>query len=276
MSPRRHGVSLHHKPTAFPHHSGGAPWAFTLGKPPRTGASAPVPAPTTTLVKKHGPAFGNVSALSWEARLWLTGCSFRRAFATLLYGVGTSDAVITRLMRHAHGITQARYIDPDPTMERAAVENLPTIFPESETSEDQRVSVSHREWNVKKAPASVADREKSRYLPHATFEAHDNTTPDPVPPLERRTLSQQAPGSGVALSGEHRPGQKASAARRGSPSGGPRDGNSIHSGPQMPICASQMDRVLNLLAESHAGLVAIAGRLGQTEVRHGDGADSED
>ena len=203
--------------------------------------------------------------------------SLRRGFASLLYAAKAPEATITRLMRHALGITQARYIDPDCTLEVEAVESIPQIFPQvsgrPQVSASQTVQRAEDERAVKKVPSLIADVEKSRYGVPATFESNGTTESAPVSTVERRTSSPLAPGADFAVPLATASEHQASAARRGRSSDQPRDGNASRLGQRMPRGTPQMDRVLNLLAEAHAGLVAIAGRLGQAEVCDGGECD---
>lgn len=58
--------------------------------------------------------------------------SCRKWFATELDRAGASPGVVSRLLRHAGSLAEQRYIDPDPSMEIAAVSKLPRLWPENE------------------------------------------------------------------------------------------------------------------------------------------------
>lgn len=56
------------------------------------------------------------------------GC--RKFFASILDRTGASPGVVARLLRHATGITQQRYIDPQISEEIEAVEKIPRLWPD--------------------------------------------------------------------------------------------------------------------------------------------------
>lgn len=56
--------------------------------------------------------------------------SCRKYLATMLDRTGASPGVVARILRHAEGITQARYIDADISAEVEAIQRLPCLWPE--------------------------------------------------------------------------------------------------------------------------------------------------
>lgn len=59
--------------------------------------------------------------------------SCRKYLATMLDRTGASPGTVARILRHAEGITQQRYIDADICAEVEAVKRLPELWPESGT-----------------------------------------------------------------------------------------------------------------------------------------------
>lgn len=172
--------------------------------------------------------------------------SARKSLATWLYNAGVSDAVIARILRHETTMSQARYIDPDPSMEVDAMGRLPRVFPGVENFPDSQV------------PQDKGLRTFSRGIVHdrlkneATFTDHslsDDRLPrqaelSPRSPEGRRTPSLTGSGGRVPQVGVDPGPEEGSAAGRDSPSGESRDEDRPASAGLNGHCGLERDPVL--------------------------------
>lgn len=198
--------------------------------------------------------------------------SLRKAWATMLYDTGASEAVIARLMRHADSITLSRYVDPDTTMEREAAERIPRILDDGQASESSVLAL----WKTGRSERnSTEPLEISSPIPDdapAKTSTPANRTTAPVLRKSSQTEPSQAPGAVLPVAGVGRPGPLASAARRERSSDPSRDGHTPHLRGLNGQSRAASEGVLNLLASAAADLAAAVRSLGQAaEVEHGDG-----
>lgn len=140
--------------------------------------------------------------------------SARKWLATTLDQTGATPGVVSRIIRHAGSLAEARYIDPDVAAEVAAVGRLPRLWPGGEKKSGgaqgpEDAGVSGGDEGAEKENA-LAIGAKGRYVGVATSTGTSAVIPSPansvpIPGAGSLKVSQpitgaQAPGIGSELS----------------------------------------------------------------------------
>ena len=170
--------------------------------------------------------------------------SLRKAFCTMLYATGASDATISRLARHESSITQSRYIDPDCALEVEAVRRLPKIFACGQLTQVPLCQKLRNGAAKKENMHACGAGEVSISSPSdpVTRSAHPHENNPPV----RQTNGVASRGSppGGLFSVDEQPARESSAARRESRLGDSRDENRPRLQPRNGHSRSANDPVL--------------------------------
>ncbi len=146
--------------------------------------------------------------------------SLRKFLATILDQTGASPGVVSRLMRHADSLTQARYIDPPAEEEVAALGRIPALWPET-VGVPQVAECPNQAAGVLQAPGCPPVVEDS--LPKTVAmgnavpyirEARPDTPMHATPTTSNATVPAGAaclPGDGLSglATGEHGAGRQA-------------------------------------------------------------------